>query len=156
MVLLSFTQLACIQKKIVEPNNKASYVLRSVCCSCQYTLLVLVYTCMLGEQDVSIQTAIATGFYGDSTHVCAYVRMCFTLSHNRQIEKLESIRRRGKDWIWHEDIERYFQMGVRKEKVVAPWWHWWTTKFPSTGGRRMLSSKADRTHMKKWAWSIEH
>lgn len=97
MVLLSFTQLACIQKKIVEPNNKASYVLRSVCCSCQYTLLVLVYTCMLGEQDVSIQTAIATGFYGDSTHVCAYVRMCFTLSHNRQIEKLESIRRRGKD-----------------------------------------------------------
>lgn len=67
----------------MELNNKASYVLRSVYCSCQYNILnniialLLEYSCMLGEQDVSIQTA--TGFYGDSTPVCAYVHICVLL-----------------------------------------------------------------------------
>lgn len=108
MALLPLTQLAYIGKKMLWNQIIRQVVFSGLCVA---VLSILFWSWDI-HADVRIQTAAM--FYGDSTHVCAYIHICFTLNPNRQIEKLAIIGRRGNDWIWHGHIERYVQMGVRR------------------------------------------
>lgn len=67
-----------------------------------------------------------------------YAHMCFILDLNRQ-------KKKGKDWIWHGDIERYFQKGVG---LLCLGETVWATKSLRAGKRRMFS-KEDRAYYEK-------